>query len=119
MSRRRVSLFVAVLVLTPSPTEADVFEPNTGDILHIQSPLTGKTDGGTDLRLPPGYFLDEPTFKAKDAELRTLQEDKTRRDAENLSLKETAKSWQPGWKLLAVTLVTGIAGGVYIRSKFD
>lgn len=119
MRARRTIVLAAVLTAMPSPVDAEPFQPNTGDIVHLQSATTGRTDGGTDLRLPPGYFLDEPTFRAKDAEMRRLQELETRLKAENESFRKTAKDWQPGWKTLATTFVLGVAGGVYIYSKLN
>lgn len=117
--RRRAFAIAAVIVLTSPEANGDVYVPRLGEILHLQSSTTGRTDGGTDLRLPPGYFLDEPTFQAKDVEMRRLQEAETRLKAENDSFRKTQKEWQPGWKLMMSALVIGIAGGVYVRSKFD
>lgn len=117
LPRRRVVVLVAVLTAMPARVDAEPYEPKPGEIIHLASPTTGRTDAGTDLRLPPGYFLDEETFKAKDVELRSLQETKTRLTGENDSFRKTAKSWQPGWKLMLTTFVVGIAGGVYIHSK--
>ena len=45
---------------------------------HITTPSTVHTDGGTDLRLPPWYFLDEPSWGKLDAKARRLQDQETR-----------------------------------------
>lgn len=63
------------------------------------------------IELPAGRFMDEPTWLAVDAEFHRLQDAETRLGAENASLRDTAKDWQPGWKLLAVTFAAGIVGG--------
>lgn len=115
--RRRPLLVACAVVLASREAHGEPYLPKTGEIVHLQSSTTGRTDGGTDLRLPPGYFLDESTFKEKDGELRTLQEAKTRLTAENESLRKSQSSWQPGWKTIATTFVIGLAGGFYIHSK--
>jgi hypothetical protein len=76
------------------------------------------TDGGNDLRLPPGYYLDEPNWNKLDLEVRRLQDQETRLTAENHSLRTSLGGWQPGWKTLSGALLLGIAAGFYVRSKF-
>lgn len=119
LSRRRTVLLAGFLAMYPAPTDAEPYTPKPGEILHLNTATTGKTDGGTDLRLPPGYFLDEPTFTAKDLELRSSQETITRLKGENESFRKTTKSWQPGWKTLTTSLLVGLAGGWYIHSKIN
>lgn len=117
LSRRRTVLLAGFLALYPAPTGADPYVPKAGEIVHLNTPTTGKTDGGTDLRLPPGYFLDEPTYLEKDTELKESQPIITRLKAENESFRKTTQSWQPGWKTLITTALVGFAGGWYIHSK--
>lgn len=104
----------ALLVMAPSEARAEPYTPRPGEILHLQTPTTGKTDGGTDLRLPPGYFFDEPTHTTLDAEMRRLQERETRLAAENKSLRSSAKGISFGWYALAGALVTGFTVGVFV-----
>lgn len=85
--------------------------------LHMRSGSMCKTDGGTELTLPPGYFVDEPTHDVVDAEVKRLQDAETRLTAENASFRKSAASWQPGWVTLASVLAGGIALGVYLDHK--
>lgn len=99
-----------------APPATAPLQPGTG-YLHLRTSSHVITDGGSSLRLAPGYYIDESTWLKLDGAFRTLQDDKTRRDAENKSLRTTTEAWQPGWKTLAMALATGIAGGIYLRGK--
>lgn len=126
---RKVAVAVATVVAlsaraahgdAPTPPEPPLvapLQPGTG-FLHLRSSTSVATDGGTNLRLPPGYYLDEPTWEKLDSEFRRLQDAETRLTAENKSMRTTTQSWQPGWKALTITLVVGFAGGVYLRGKY-
>ena len=97
---------------TPSPSA-----PLAG-FLHIVSPFHIKTDGGSELRLEPGYYLDATKFGRLDGELRRLQEREVRLAAENKSFRESAGGWSPGWKTLVGALIVGGATGWYLGQKF-
>lgn len=86
--------------------------------LHLRSWARVLTDGGSDLRLPPGYYLDEENYKKLDVEVHRLQDVETRYFAENGALKSSLDGWQPGWRTLVVTLTVGFVGGLYVASKF-
>lgn len=97
MRVRTCALLVAALVaLTPSNAFADD-NPCPDPGCHLKTPSNLTTDGGSVLRLPPGYFLDEPTWTRRDAELKDAQDKVTRLKAENESFrKDAAKvSWAP------------------------
>lgn len=81
--------------------------------MRVTEPATITTDSGKSRRVPPGRFVDEPRWSLLDAELRRLQTVETRITAENAELRKTAKSWRPGWKILASTLIAGVALGAY------
>ncbi len=81
--RRRVAF--AVLVVAALATRNA-----SGDIYHIESPSTLTTEKGSNLKLPPGYFLDEKTWQDRDAALKKLQDQSTRLTAENQSLRDSA-----------------------------
>lgn len=102
--------------LTPSPDPAPP-KPLTS-YLHLRTPAHVLTDGGADLRLPPGYYLDEPTWGKLDTEVRRLQDSETRLNAENKSLKTSLSGWQPGWWTLAGAVAGGLAIGWYAHGKF-
>lgn len=85
--------------------------------LRLRSWSHVQTDGGSDLRVPPGYFMDEENYNKLDLEVRRLQELETRLTAENRSLRESVSGWQPGWKTLALTLAVGVVAGFYGHSK--
>lgn len=86
--------------------------------LHLLSAAVVITDGGSELRLPPGYYLDEPNWQKLDLEVRRLQDQETRLTAENDFLRGSLSGWQPGWRTLAVTLAVGLVTGAYLHSKF-
>lgn len=111
MSARRVALTAIIALGAMSRAAAD---PTN---LHLQTPSTVHTDGGTDLRLPPGYFLDEGTHDKVDLEMKRLQDAETRLKAENTSLRKTVSDWQPGWYTLAIAIAGGVALGWYANSK--
>lgn len=83
--------------------------------VHLLSPSTVKTDGGSELRLPPSYCLDEPAWDRLGLEVKSLQTDKVRLRAENESLKKSAggSSWF-GWKSVTSALLLGLAAGYWL-----
>lgn len=95
---RHPRLFLAAACVTLLAREA------SADIFHIKSPSELKTEKGSDLQLPPGYFLDEQTWQERDLELKRLQTQETRLVAENKSLRESAS--YPPW----MTVLIGAAG---------
>jgi len=131
MRRRHLIAVTVVMALAaraaadPQPTSApDPCEADAGPVtppldkpVHLSTPSLVATDGGSDLHLPPGYYLAEPLYKQWDAETKRLQTAETRLTAENKSLRASASSWQPGWYTLAVTLASGAALGWYAHSK--
>lgn len=110
MSRRRVTVAIVVALSLAHRAAA---EP----LVHLQTPSAVQTDGGSTLRLPPGYFLEEPMWRDLDAEQRRLQEAETRLKAENASLRKQAAAWQPGWYTLGTVLLVGVAAGYYVHDK--
>ncbi len=110
-----MAVFASVLLLLTASAAADP----TPTVLHFSSNSTVYTDTnpGEGLRLPPGYYLPEDSWKILDDEFKRLQDQETRLGAENKSLRETSDSWQPGWKTLTVTLLTGMVAGWYIHQS--
>lgn len=88
------------------------------DYLHLASGSSVTTDGGTNLRLPPGYFLDEPAHAKLDAELKRSADAETRLTAENASLRAATSGWSPGWRTILIATATGFAGGIYAYHRF-
>lgn len=84
-------------------------------ILHLKTPSEVHTQGGTNLTLPPGYFIDEPTFKEKDGELRRLQEGETRLKAENESLRKSARKSPWDWKIISAAFAAGCAFVYFVK----
>ncbi len=107
MPRRRLTVAVALAVALLAH---DAF----GDTWHVQSPSTLKTEGGSELKLPPGYFLDEDTWKLRDAELKKLQDADVRLHAENKSLRDSAVDHP--WLIVGIGAL-GTALGVYLALK--
>lgn len=84
MRSRRSCVVVAILVILAA-REA------SGEIYHLKSPSQLKTEKGSELKLPPGYFLDEETWRERDERMKKLEEDRTRFKAENESLRKSAR----------------------------
>lgn len=105
----------ALVVLTPSNAFADE-NPCPDPGCRLKSPSTLTTERGSVLQLPPGYFLDEPTWLRRDAELKAAQDRVTLLKAENESFrKDAAKfSWAPVIGS-AISLVGGVLLYHYIR----
>lgn len=95
--RRRVWLAVALV--------AALTREAAGDTWHLKSPSEVTTQKGSHLTLPPGYFLDERTWQERDAELKRLQEDETRKKAENESLRKSAT--EIPWKTVLCAFTFG------------
>jgi hypothetical protein len=104
-------LIAAVIVACSREANAENPCPDPG--CHITSPSTLTTERGSVLTLPPGYFLDEPTWLRRDVELKGAQDQVTRLRAENESFrKDAAKfSWAP-----IVGIVASFAGSALIYS---
>ena len=112
--RTRAAVVVAILIAV---TRAAA-DPAPVDVpTHLQSASTVHTDGGSDLRLPPGYFLSEPLWAHWDATTKVLQDAQVRLAAENVSLRASAASWQPGWVTVVTVISSGFALGWYAHSK--
>ncbi len=93
----------ALLVAFPSVT--------TADVLHLKTPSTVKTDGGTSLRLPPGYFLEEMDYEKLDGTLKEMELQQIRLEAENQSLRDSADEVSFGWITLGAAVLAGVATG--------
>lgn len=109
---KRAALAAALVVLTLQATGARG-EP----VLHFQSPSEVKTEGGSLLKLPPGYFLDEVNWKKLDDEMKRLQDAETRLQAENQSFRNTDGL---GWGTVVVvglSLVAGAAGALWVEHR--
>ncbi len=91
--------------------------PAPSGFLHMRTPSTVHTDGGSDLKLPPGYFMDEPTYDKLDAEQRRLQDAELRLTVENKSMRQSLAGWQPGWYMIAGFVVTSLAAGWYLHDR--
>ncbi len=85
--------------------------------LHLRTPSSVQTDGGSTLRLPPGYFIEERVWSDLDLELRRLQDAETRLTVENSTMRKQVASWQPGWYTLGTAVAIGLVGGFWIHSK--
>ncbi len=83
-----------------------------GEIYHLKSPSTLETEKGSVLQLPPGYFMDEPTWDERDREMRRLQDQETRLGAENRSLRESADGFP--WVTTGVVGILGSALGAVV-----
>jgi len=113
-----IATAAALLAASAGVAYGDPSAPSTAtEPLHLQSESHIVTKGGSELELPPGYFISEPDFDKLDTEFRRLQDQETRLEAENKSLKDSTSGWQPGWLTLAGAVVTGLALGWYAHDK--
>lgn len=85
-----------------------------GEIWHLKSPSKVETEKGSKLELPPGYFLDEETWRVRDEELRRLQEQETRLRAENRALRKSSTDYP--WVATGAVGVFGIVVGVFFMA---
>lgn len=106
-----VTLLGSTVLADPAPVT-----PSAG-LVHISTPSSAHTDGGSDVRLPAGYFVDEASWAALDTETKRLQTAETRLTAENTSLISSAASVSPGWYVLGLALVGGVALGWVAHDK--
>ncbi len=106
MKNRRLCVAAALLTVFAAR------EASGGDIYHFVRPSKLVTEKGAELRLPPGYFLDEKSWQERDLEMRRLQEQETRLGAENRSLRESADKFP--WVAAGVTGAAGVAIGVLV-----
>lgn len=104
---------LVLLIATPTTSVADPIVPPT----HLASSSAVHTDGGSDLRLPPGYFLPEPTWSVLVTETKRLQDAETRLKAENNSLRTSVANASPSWYVLATAVASSLAAGWYLHSK--
>ena len=98
------ALLVVAFVLGPCTARC---EP-----IRLETPSTVVTDGGSELRLPPGVFLPEEDYERLDVELRRLQDAETRLGAENESLRESVKG--AGWVWWVGAFTAGAAFGAWV-----
>lgn len=84
---------LCALALYTCDARAD--EPDAGPVsvaedagpVHVHSAARCLTAAGTDLSLPPGYYLPEPAWARLDADLKASQDNVTRLGAENVRLR--------------------------------
>ena len=117
--RARRALALGVVLVLASRAAADTGSGSELDTsnLHLATSSTVITDGGTSLRLPPGYFLDESKHGQVDAEFKRLQDQETRLTAANGSLLKSASGFTPGWMAAVAAFVVGGAVGAYLEHR--
>jgi hypothetical protein len=106
---RHSRLVLAVVVLGALESRA------AADITHLKSPSTVTTERGSVLTLPPGYFLDEPTWGERDTRLKNAEDERTRLKAENESLRKSAAKQWFDWKVVVAAAVAGFATGAVVN----
>lgn len=113
---KRLGVVLALLVLLGAGDSAgEPISPCTPQVpchLRMRDDSTLQKFDGTQYNLPPGRFLDEPTWRLLDDETKRLQNERTRLEAENKSLKDSLSGWRPGWITVTSFLFLGVAAGV-------
>ena len=104
-----------ILLACAAPAYCDEVVVAPGDPpVHVHSGATCRTDGGVDLRLPPGYYLPEQAWDDLDRETRRLQDQETRLTAENGRLRAlTDRTVVTTLAYVGLGVVVGLAGGIY------
>ena len=118
---KRLLVIIALLLAIPRTSFAEeTIVPLPPVFLKFSSNSTLRTDTAPDkvLRLPPGYFLDEPTYNILNDKIIQIENDRTRLTAENKVLRSEISSWRPGWKMMTAAALLGLAGGIYIGVKY-
>lgn len=111
----RFALIAFLTVMLTATAAAEPVSPCTaGEPCHLRmrDPSTLHTYKGDVFKLPPGRFLDEPTFDMLDDEFKRLQDQETRLTAENESYKKSMAGWKPGWLTLTIATLSGVASGI-------
>lgn len=105
----RVAIFLSI-ILAARVSVAD--PPTIPTRLNSRAHVT--TEGGTDLDLPPGWYVVPPDkWSALDLEMRRLQDAETRLTAENESLRGSTGG--AGFLLVVCgALAAGFAAGVLV-----
>lgn len=118
--RKRVKLAVVlVVIMLAKRVAAGDPEPHAHVLTEEPRLLCIPPAAERCIDLPPGHFVDRTTWSALDLELRRAQDAETRLGAENRSLRASAASWQPGWKVLAGAVVSGLALGWYVHARTE
>ena len=121
---RKIAATAAVLVVLlragaaaePAPAPNPVEDADTATTapppVRVKSPSTLTTDKGSVLRLPARTVILWPeTWDVLDAEVRRLQDAETRLEAENRSLRGSAKVSTPRVLAIGAAVLAGIAVG--------
>lgn len=117
MPRKVLACVAALLVFFRAGLAiAEPYEQKPGETLHIKTPGTLFTEGGSVVLTLPGHYYDDIGHGKLDTEMRRLQEAETRLKAENDSLRKSAKGVSFGWVVLGTALAAGITTG-YLLAK--
>ena len=114
-SRKLIAALVLAFVVSPSFSTDASAGPALTEPKHIKTPFRVISEGGTDIKLPPSYILDEPTFDYLDSELKRLETQENRLTVENKVLKDKENSRH--WTYIFVMFAAGAAAGVFVGSK--
>ncbi len=109
MKRRAAVIAVLAVTLAARETAAEIY--------RMKSPSTLKTEKGSELKLPPGYFLDEEAWRERDERMKKLEADRTRLGAENRSLRKSSTEYP--WLATATVGAFGIVLGVFFVATAD
>lgn len=121
--RRFLVSVIAAVVLQVAPPHPSLSSTAAADPVpkitiptELLSDATVTTDGGSVARLEAGDWLVPGAFRDDwDTETRRLQEQETRLEAENASLKESLRKTDPTWYWIVGAFVSGLT----IRYGYD
>lgn len=116
MNRKLLALVVAgVVTLLAAPAAAEPLP--LPEVIPVTESVTLRSDAGLELRVPPGFYVPAPAWAALDLELKRSQTAETRLQAENQSLRASAKDDSgPGWgSVIAIgsALAAGMIAGAW------
>lgn len=112
---KKIGLCLALMIVcSTGEVVADPINPCTpSEPCHLRMRDGGvvTTPKGT-FTLPPGHYFDMPTWDMLDVELKRLQDQERRLEAENKSLRGSLGGWRPGWLTVASVFLLGMTAGV-------
>jgi hypothetical protein len=113
------AIAAGLVVVLAARAAADPLPLPQGHVRLNFGPGILETYTGQKYVLPLGtHILTYETWEMLDTETRRLQEQEVRLTAENKSLRKSADSWRPGWKIVAAGVLLGVAGGIYVGMKY-
>lgn len=117
-ARLKIATAALVLLLARATAAADPAPgPQHVETVEVRLLCVPPAPAAKCIELLPGHFVDVATWGKLDTAIKIAQDRVTRLSAENVSLRASANGWQPGWKLLAGAVLSGVGLGWYVHGR--